>query len=66
MIAVWMSHALLKQSWIRSLAVTALAGASLMNIAFFFAAGWSSPSTWLLNLLMLAIQLVLIPFVWKK
>jgi thiosulfate dehydrogenase (quinone) large subunit len=41
--------------------VVALAcfGAALMNINFFLASGWSSPSTWGLNLLMAVLEIIL-------
>ena len=41
------------------LMVIALLGAAVMNFNFFFAAGWSSPSTWGVNLVMGLIQLIL-------
>lgn len=42
--------------------VGALVGGCWMNANFYFAAGWTSPSTGGLNLLMFGVQLVLISF----
>jgi thiosulfate dehydrogenase [quinone] large subunit len=47
------------------LALISLVGGALMNLNFYLAAGWMSPSTSSVNLLMLLIQLVLIGFIYK-
>lgn len=47
----------------RFLAVTALSGGALMNLNFYLAAGWTSPSTAALNVLMFWVQVVLL-VVW--
>jgi thiosulfate dehydrogenase (quinone) large subunit len=39
--------------------LVALAGGLLMNINFYFAAGWSSPSTWGINIVMALVHIVL-------
>ena len=43
-------------SWILAIA---LFGGALMNLNFFLASGWSSPSTWGVNMIMGLIQLIL-------
>ena len=43
--------------------ILALIGGMLMNINFYFAAGWTSPSTHGINLIMFLIQAVLL-YVW--
>ena len=44
----------------RFLALTALSGGALMNLNFYLAAGWTSPSTGGLNALMFWVQIVLL------
>lgn len=43
-------------SWVIAIACFA---AALMNLNFFFAAGWTSPSTWGVNAVMALIELIL-------
>lgn len=49
----------------RVLAILSLLGGAFMNANFYYAAGWTSPSTGGLNLLMFLLQIVLIVF-WMK
>lgn len=49
----------------RFIAVAALLGGAFMNANFYYAAGWTSPSTGGLNMLMFWVQIVLIIF-WIK
>lgn len=44
----------------RCIAVTALLGGVIMNLNFYFAAGWLSPSTSGVNVLMFWVQIILI------
>jgi uncharacterized membrane protein YphA (DoxX/SURF4 family) len=46
-------------SWAVAAMVIALLGGALMNLNFFLASGWSSPSTWGINMTMGFIQLIL-------
>ena len=55
------SHSLPKKL-ARSLAITALLGGAFMNANFYFAAGWTSPSTSGLNMMMFWIQVTLLLF----
>ncbi|MCL5411746.1 MAG: hypothetical protein M1150_03330 [Patescibacteria group bacterium] len=45
--------------------LAALVGGALMNLNFYFAAGWTSPSTSSVNVIMFLIELILIGFVFK-
>lgn len=47
----------IQSRYLTSLIVITLLGLSFMNLNFYLAAGWTSPSTEGLNLLMMAIQL---------
>ncbi len=46
-------------SWAIALMVIAFLGGALMNLNFFLASGWSSPSTWGVNMIMGFIHLIL-------
>lgn len=46
--------------------ILGLLGGAVLNVLFWLAAGWTSPSTDSLNLLMLVIELVGIFFVWRS
>lgn len=46
-------------SWAVAIIVIAFFGGALMNLNFFLAAGWSSPSTWGVNMVMGFIHLIL-------
>ena len=59
-----MNRSVRLQQLARSTAMLALVAGILMNLAFFFAAGWMSASTRGLNLLMGGMQLILLLF-WK-
>lgn len=48
--------------WTRFIAIPALLGGMFMNINFYYAAGWTNPSTGGLNMLMFWAQLILILF----
>ena len=45
-------------SWAVALMVVAFLGGALMNLNFFMASGWSSPSTWGVNMVMGFIHLI--------
>jgi hypothetical protein len=45
--------------WASWLVALAFFGAALMNLNFFIASGWTSPSTWGINILMLALEIIL-------
>jgi hypothetical protein len=45
--------------WMHKVLVIALLGGALLNLNFYFAAGWSSPSTEGINIVMSLVQLVL-------
>lgn len=49
-----------------SLLGAALLTGAFLNIVFWLAAGWTSPSTESLNLVMLVVQLTGLSFVWEK
>lgn len=38
--------------------MTGLAVGAFLNVIFYFAAGWTSPSTWSINIFMAAVQLI--------
>lgn len=52
--------------WASIAVVIAALGGALMNLNFFLASGWSSPSTWGVNLIMCLIQIVLGLFYLKN
>ncbi len=46
-------------SWTVAVTAIALLGGALMNLNFFLASGWSSPSTWGVNMVMGFIHLII-------
>lgn len=56
----WFSKKSINKNIARCIAISALTGGVFMNLNFYFAAGWTSPSTNGLNILMLWMQTVLL------
>jgi hypothetical protein len=47
------------KSWMVAVLIVAFFGGAIMNLNFFLAAGWSSPSTWGVNMVMGFVHLIL-------
>ncbi len=55
---IWLVYKKTIPSYVVAILVIASIGGALMNLNFFLASGWSSPSTWGLNLLMFSVHVI--------
>ncbi len=63
---LWLINRKMLPMWGIWAVIIACFGAALMNLNFFLASGWSSPSTWGVNLIMCLIEIVLGVFYIKN
>ncbi|MEK7105440.1 MAG: hypothetical protein AAB865_02030 [Patescibacteria group bacterium] len=60
LVIFWLSRSVQLETWARAILVLALVGGMFMSATFYFAAGWMSPSTAGVNMIMFWVQAALL------